>query len=151
MEWMLQVVDEFDDAFGVLRHGCLGLIADITGRKEAQEPAADKHLSDALTGLGSRAAMLADLESRDGDAAVLLILDIDRFKTTSPSEYFKHVLKLHEKWHFRKVRCEVSVAQKVIVTSLKEDYIRPMGLALSIDEYRPTVREGAKAERIMAI
>jgi hypothetical protein len=29
MEWMLQVVDEFDDAFGVLRHGCLGLIAEI--------------------------------------------------------------------------------------------------------------------------
>ena len=29
MEWMLQVVDEFDDAFGVLRHSCLGLIAEI--------------------------------------------------------------------------------------------------------------------------
>jgi hypothetical protein len=29
MEWMLQVVDEFDDALGVLRHGCLGLIAEI--------------------------------------------------------------------------------------------------------------------------
>ena len=29
MEWMLQLVDEFDDAFGVLRHGCLGLIAEI--------------------------------------------------------------------------------------------------------------------------
>ena len=26
---MLQVVDEFDDAFGVLRHGWLGLIAEI--------------------------------------------------------------------------------------------------------------------------
>jgi hypothetical protein len=29
MEWMLQVVDEFDDIFGVLRHGCLGLMAEI--------------------------------------------------------------------------------------------------------------------------
>jgi hypothetical protein len=29
MEWVLQVADEFDDAFGVLRHGCLGLVAEI--------------------------------------------------------------------------------------------------------------------------
>jgi hypothetical protein len=29
MEWMLQVVDEFDDIFGVLRHACLGLMAEI--------------------------------------------------------------------------------------------------------------------------
>jgi hypothetical protein len=29
MEWMLQVVDEFDDIFGVLRHCCLGLMAEI--------------------------------------------------------------------------------------------------------------------------
>jgi hypothetical protein len=29
MEWMLQVVDELDDALGVLRHGCLGLMAEI--------------------------------------------------------------------------------------------------------------------------
>jgi hypothetical protein len=29
MEWLLQVIDELDDAFGVLRHGCLGLIAEI--------------------------------------------------------------------------------------------------------------------------
>jgi poly(3-hydroxybutyrate) depolymerase len=26
---MLQIVDEFDDAFGVLRHGCSGLVAEI--------------------------------------------------------------------------------------------------------------------------
>jgi len=29
MEWMLQVVDEFDDAVSVLRHGWLGLIAEL--------------------------------------------------------------------------------------------------------------------------
>jgi hypothetical protein len=29
MEWVLQVADEFDDAFGVLRHGWLGLVAEI--------------------------------------------------------------------------------------------------------------------------
>jgi hypothetical protein len=29
MEWVLQVVDEFDDAIAALRHGCLGLNAEI--------------------------------------------------------------------------------------------------------------------------
>jgi hypothetical protein len=29
MEWMLQVADEFDDAFSLVRHGWLGLIAEI--------------------------------------------------------------------------------------------------------------------------
>jgi hypothetical protein len=29
MEWVLQVVDEIDDAIGVLRHGSLGIRAQI--------------------------------------------------------------------------------------------------------------------------
>jgi hypothetical protein len=29
MEWVLQVADELDDVFGVLRHGWLGLVAEI--------------------------------------------------------------------------------------------------------------------------
>ena len=29
MEWVLQVADEVDDAFGVLRHGWLGLVAEV--------------------------------------------------------------------------------------------------------------------------
>jgi hypothetical protein len=29
MEWMLQVADEVDDAFGVLRHGWLGVAAEV--------------------------------------------------------------------------------------------------------------------------
>lgn len=30
MEWVLQLADEFDDAFGALRHGWLGLAADVS-------------------------------------------------------------------------------------------------------------------------
>jgi len=78
------------------------------------------------------------------------ILDIDRFKTVKPSEYYQHIFRLYEKWGFRKIRCEVSVAQKVIVEDLKENYIRPNGLSLSVDEYRPTRWKGSKEERIMA-
>jgi hypothetical protein len=78
------------------------------------------------------------------------VLEIDRFKTDKISEYFNHILKLYEKWGFRKVRCEVSVAQQVIVKDLKDNYIRPFGLALSVEEFRPTKWQGSKEERIMA-
>jgi len=79
------------------------------------------------------------------------ILELDRFKTDKPSEYFNHILKLYEKWGFRKIRAEVSVAQQAIVQGLKETYIRPMGLSLTVDEYRPTKWQGAKEERILAV
>jgi hypothetical protein len=79
------------------------------------------------------------------------ILEIDRFKTTKISEYFQHILKLYDKWGFRKIRAEVSVAQKVIVDDLKDNYIRPNGLSLSVDEYRPSRWQGSKDERIFSI
>ncbi len=79
------------------------------------------------------------------------ILEIDRFKTGQPSEYYSHILKLHEKWGFRKIRAEVSVGQIVLINDLKENYIRRYGLGLSVDEYRPTREQGSKDERIMSI
>lgn len=79
------------------------------------------------------------------------ILEIDRFKTDKISDYFQHILKLYEKWGFRKIRAEVSAAQQVIVKDLKENYIRPHGISLVVDEFRPTRWTGAKEERIMAI
>lgn len=78
------------------------------------------------------------------------VLDIDRFKTKSIGEYFKRVFKLYEKWGFRKLRAEVTAAQAVIVNDLKENYIRPMGLSLVIEEHRPSRWEGSKEERILA-
>jgi hypothetical protein len=78
------------------------------------------------------------------------VLDIDRFKTDKISDYFTRILKAHEKWGFPKIRAEVSVAQQVIVKDLKESYIRPHGLGLVVDEYRPTRWIGSKEERIMS-
>lgn len=78
------------------------------------------------------------------------VLDIDRFKTDKISEYFNRILKLHQKWGFRKIRAEVSVAQQVIVKDLKDNYIRPYGLALIVDEFRPSRWQGSKEERILA-
>lgn len=78
------------------------------------------------------------------------ILDIVRFKTSEISEYFENILKLYDKWGFRKMRAEVTVAQEAIVKSLKSNYIKPNGLVLSIDEYRPSRHEGNKNERMIA-
>lgn len=79
------------------------------------------------------------------------ILDIDRFKTFMVGDYFNHILRLHQKWGFRKIRAEVSVGQKVIVEDLKQNYIRVHGLALSVEEFRPTRSEGSKEERVLSI
>lgn len=78
------------------------------------------------------------------------VLEIDRFKTDKISDYFNRILKLHEKWGFNKIRAEVSVAQAVIVKDLKENYIRPYGLSLAVDEFRPSRWQGSKEERIMS-
>ncbi len=79
------------------------------------------------------------------------VLDIDRFKTQQISEYFSRILKMYEKWQFRQLRAEVSVAQSVLVNDLKENYIRPLGLGLTVDEFRPTRTLGNKEERILTI
>jgi hypothetical protein len=79
------------------------------------------------------------------------VLDIDRFKTKNPSVYFDHIMKMHEKWGFRRIRAEVNAAQITLVTDLKDNYIRQRGLGLSVDEYRPTRNQGSKEERILNI
>lgn len=76
------------------------------------------------------------------------VLDIERFKTKTISDYYEKILNLFLKWDFRKIRAETTVAQAVIVEDLKVNYIRPNGLALIIDDHRPTKK---KEERIEAI
>jgi hypothetical protein len=79
------------------------------------------------------------------------VLDIDRFKTRDNSVYFQHILRLHTKWGFLKLRAEVTAAQATIVQDLKNNYIRRHGLALSVDEFRPNRTQGTKEERIHSI
>ena len=79
------------------------------------------------------------------------VLEIDRFKTDRIAEYFNRILKLHQKWGFRKLRAEVSAAQIAIVKDLKDSYIRPYGLSLVVDEYRPSMKQGSKEERILSV
>lgn len=78
------------------------------------------------------------------------VLDIDRFKTTKIKDYFDHLLRLHEKWNFRKLRAEVTAAQRVIVEDLKENYIKKNGLILTVEDFTPTRHSGTKEDRINA-
>lgn len=80
----------------------------------------------------------------------IYVLDLDRFKSDKTIEYFKHISVLHSKWDFRKLRAEVTVAQKIIVNDIK-DFIKRDGLRLSVEEFRPSRSEGSKEERIAAV
>lgn len=79
----------------------------------------------------------------------IFVLDIDRFKSDKAYDYFNHIRELHAKWHLTKLRAEVSVAQKVIVNSIK-DYLKKAGLTLAVEEYWPSRAEGNKEERVAA-
>ena len=66
---------------------CLGLMADVTTRKESEAAIMDRALRDPLTGLGNRVALVEELEQL-GDSArnvAFVLLDIDRFKSIHAS------------------------------------------------------------------
>ncbi|UOF80627.1 terminase large subunit [Caudoviricetes sp.] len=79
------------------------------------------------------------------------VLDIDRFKTNRIIDYYTHILSAQQKWGFRKIRAEVTVAQEAIVEELKDSYIKPNGVPLSVDKVRPNRHEGDKEERVNTI
>ena len=80
----------------------------------------------------------------------IYVLDIDRFRTDRISEYFEHIMHLSNKWSFRKMRAETTVAQMAIVKQLKE-LIKQHGLSISIEEFRPNKSQGNKQERISSV
>ena len=78
----------------------------------------------------------------------IYILDIDRFKTDKIPELFQHVVDLHSKWEFKKLRAEVGTAQGMIVNDLKDKIVQE-GMRLSIDACAPPNNK-RKTERIAA-
>jgi diguanylate cyclase (GGDEF)-like protein/PAS domain S-box-containing protein len=72
---------------GAIGSRCLGLVADVTARKESEIAAPDRALQDSLTALGNRVALLEQLEKMAGEWSTLAfaILDIDRFKAIHAS------------------------------------------------------------------
>ncbi|MGN6146985.1 MAG: putative bifunctional diguanylate cyclase/phosphodiesterase [Rhizomicrobium sp.] len=66
---------------------CLGLMADVTTRKESEAASSDRALRDPLTGLGNRIALMEELELLGEGVrnAAFVLLDIDRFKSIHAS------------------------------------------------------------------
>jgi len=81
----------------------------------------------------------------------IYVLDIDRFRSERIKDYYEVILRMHVKWDFRKMRAETVAAQKAIVSELKNSYIRPNGLSLSVEEFSPSRHQGSKEERLRAI
>ena len=79
------------------------------------------------------------------------VLDLDRFRTDRIDEMFEHLRVLHAKWEFRKIKMEMTAAQATVAKELRDAYIKPYGLALAVEEYYPTKRDGDKEERIAAV
>jgi len=80
----------------------------------------------------------------------IYVIDIDRFKTNKIAVYFEHILDLHAKYYFKKLRAEVTVAQAIIVEDIK-DMIRKEGMSLAVDEHRPNRHQGSKEQRIASV
>ena len=81
----------------------------------------------------------------------IYVLDINRFQTDSIKDYFKELLAMYNKWSFKKLRAEASVAQAAIVNTLKYDLFPSHGISLKIEEVKPTKHQGSKEERMDAI
>ena len=108
---------------------------------------------DYLAHTGVTAITRAALTATSNGAGVFIqgadyVLEIDRFKTDNIAEYFRHILYLHQKWDFRKIRAEATAAQSVIIKDLKQNYVRVHGLSLAIEEHSPTKNQGTKQERV---
>ena len=73
-------VDSLDGAADML-----GLISDITARKEEESRQAALPPSDPLTGLGNRVALMAALDGPPFPGGLLALLDLDRFKAIHAS------------------------------------------------------------------
>lgn len=77
------------------------------------------------------------------------VLDIDRFKTNKISVMYEKAENVYRKWRFKRMRCEVVAAQRLIVQQFK-DFMRGQNIVFTIDEYNPP-RNMSKDERIAAI
>lgn len=81
----------------------------------------------------------------------IYVLDIERIKTDRISDYYDLIIKYHTKWGFRKLRAETIAAQKTVVKELKNSYLIPNGISISIEESNPNRHQGTKEERVHSI
>lgn len=79
------------------------------------------------------------------------VLDVIRFKTDSIRVYYEQLLETYRKWDFKKLIAETVAAQQALVKELKQSYLQPNGIMISIIETKPTRHQGSKEERMSAL
>ena len=79
------------------------------------------------------------------------VLDIDRYQTKSIKEHFERLLELHKRWDFKKLIAEAVSGATPLIEELKNSYLKPNGIMISIEEVKPTRADGTKNERLKAI
>ncbi len=80
----------------------------------------------------------------------IFVLDIERIKSEKISEYFKLILRMMNKWSFRKLMAETTAAQASLVSELKREYFGAHNLSCKIVEVKPNRHQGSKEERLEA-
>lgn len=76
------------------------------------------------------------------------ILDIDRFRSSSPFEIVERIFKAHAKWGFYKCRVEAVAAQAYLIDMIKREMIA-RNQRFILDAYRPP-NDKSKQERILS-
>jgi predicted phage terminase large subunit-like protein len=75
----------------------------------------------------------------------IYVLDLVQFKTSNFAVYYDEVIRLHNKWGFRKLRIETNAGGHFVKQEL-ERMVRENGNSLTIDGKSQT-KDGSKAER----
>lgn len=80
----------------------------------------------------------------------IYVLDLDRFQTSDFLVYYDAIMRMHQKWRFRKILVETNSGGKFVEQEVKK-YIRQNGDALIVEGRNKTSKDETKAERIAQI
>lgn len=74
------------------------------------------------------------------------VLDLDRFKTSSFQVYYDNIMRLSDKWGFRKIKIETNAGGKFVANEV-ERLSRENGGSISVD-FKSNAGAGAKAKAL---
>lgn len=80
----------------------------------------------------------------------IYVLDLVRFKTQDFEQYYREVKRLHDYWHFRKLRIETNSGGRLVANQL-ESFVRREGRHLQIEPNYVSAGGGKKFERHAAV
>ena len=80
----------------------------------------------------------------------IFILDLIQYRTTTYSVHYDHIIKLYDKWHWKKIKIETNNAGKLVDKEIKK-LLRKNGRTMLIQSSAKTKHDGTKLERYSLI